>query len=292
MSFLSNRSPQASGNGQDARAESVVSRVSQQLSALEKRDWELWLTVTCTGVLVGAALLVLAFPSAILQSGTVQLELNVSRELFISLVALLILLNTYVINRRLELRRTREALISTSIQSEIVRLQSFTDPLTEVYNRRVLDDMFRRYASRAQRLKKPLSMMVIDVDRFKSINTRFGHLTGDFVLAEIASILRAAVRGSDAVVRYGGDEFLVILADSDSVGAHNVLARISKAVEDWNAEAHLQDFELGLSIGIGELKEGGDLDAILSEADRKMYSIKEDRKRALLGSDAGHAATA
>jgi diguanylate cyclase (GGDEF)-like protein len=262
----------------EAQAQSVIARVSQQLSALEKRDWELWLTISGTGILIGAGLLVLAFPSAILRQGNIHLELDVPRELFIGLIALLILLNTHVISRRVELRRTREALISTTIQSEIVRLQSFTDPLTEVYNRRTLDEMFNRYVNRAQRLKKPLTMMVIDVDRFKDINTRFGHLTGDFALAEISAILRAAVRGSDAVIRYGGDEFLMILADCGLVPAQIVTSRIHKAVEDWNGQSHLKDFELTLSIGLGEWKEGRDLDAILSEADRKMYTTKESRK--------------
>ena len=74
--------------------------------------------------------------------------------------------------------------------------------------------MLKKYTSRAERLKKPLSFLMIDVDLFREINSRFGHTTGDFVLLEVATILKSAVRGSDAVVRYGGDEFLVILADA------------------------------------------------------------------------------
>ena len=67
---------------------------------------------------------------------------------------------------------------------------------------------------------------MIDVDRFKEVNTRFGHLTGDLVLTEMASLLKNSVRGSDAAIRYGGDEFLVILADSDRAGALRVIDRI------------------------------------------------------------------
>jgi diguanylate cyclase (GGDEF)-like protein len=263
----------------DSRSDSVIAKVSQQLSALEKRDWELWTIVSGTGILIGAGFIALAFPSAILHEGTWHMEVDVSRELFISLIALLILLNTYVISRRMELRRTRELVISTTIQSELIRLQSFTDPLTEVYNRRMLDDMFRRYVAHATRLEKPLTVMVVDVDRFKDINTKFGHLTGDFVLAEIASLLKAAVRGSDAVIRYGGDEFLIFLADSAVVGAEVVNNRIAKSVEDWNAAGHLSHFELTLSIGLGEWKENMTMDEILNEADQKMYSTKEARKR-------------
>jgi diguanylate cyclase (GGDEF)-like protein len=261
------------------QSESVIARVSAQLSALEKRDWQLWMIVAGTGLLVGAAFLALLFPAAILQQGSVHLELRVSREVFVGLAALLILFNTYMITRRMELRRMREAVISTSIQNELVRLQSFTDPLTEVFNRRALDDMAARYMSRARRLNKPLSFMVVDADRFKDINTRFGHLTGDFVIAEIAALLQGAVRGSDAVVRYGGDEFLVILADSALDGAKIAANRVEKSVEDWNRAGHLEGFELGLSMGLGEWHDGQSLDEVLTEADKQMYEAKEIHKR-------------
>jgi diguanylate cyclase (GGDEF)-like protein len=263
----------------EVQSDSILGKVSHQLKALEKRDWELWLIVSGTGILIGAGFVAVAFPSAILHEGSLHFSFDISRELFISLVAMIILLNTYLISKRLELRRVREAVISTTIQSELIRLQSFTDPLTEVYNRRMLDDMFTRYVAHAKRLRKPMTLMVIDVDRFKSINTKFGHLTGDFVLAEIASLLRGAVRGSDAVVRYGGDEFLVFLADSPSVGAGVVEWRIAKSVQDWNAAGHLANFELSLSVGLGEWKDGMTLDDILTEADQKMYNTKETRKR-------------
>ena len=105
------------------QSQSVIARVSTQLAALEKRDWQLWLIVVGTGVLVGAAFLALLYPAAILQQGSVVMELRVSRETFVGLAALLILFNSYMITRRLEVRRLREAVISTSIQNELVRLQ-------------------------------------------------------------------------------------------------------------------------------------------------------------------------
>ncbi|PYV11578.1 MAG: hypothetical protein DMG23_03940 [Acidobacteria bacterium] len=262
----------------EAKSDSLIARLSHQLAALEKRDWELWLIVTGTGILVGVGLLALIFPSAILRRGNVRMEIEVSRELFVSLVALLILFNTYIISRRLELRRTRDAVISATIQSELARLQSFTDPLTEVYNRRSLDDMAGKYMGRAKRLGTPLTFMVLDVDRFKEINTRFGHLTGDFVLAEIAAILTSAVRGSDAVVRYGGDEFLIILGEADLRGGQIVAGRIAKYSEDWSAAGHLPNFELTISIGLAEWHVGQTLDRVLDEADRRMFSSKETRK--------------
>src|SRR3989454_6789314 len=180
------------------KSDSVLARVSRELSQLEKRDWELWVIVSVAGVLVGIGFLAILFPAAFLSQGNFRFEVTVSKQLVISLATLLILLNTYLVTRRLELRKMREGLVSATIQNELVRLQSFTDPLTEIYNRRSLDDMATRYIGQARRSHKPLTFLLVDVDRFKQVNTRFGHLTGDFVLAEIAALLKTSVRGSDA----------------------------------------------------------------------------------------------
>jgi diguanylate cyclase (GGDEF)-like protein len=256
------------------KSESILSRLSQQLTLLEKRDFEQWVIVVGTGILVGSGLVVILFPGAILHKGTVHFEVSVSRELFLGLIALLVLFNTYMISSRLKLRRTRGEVISTAIHSELLRLQSFSDPLTEVYNRRSLDDMMKKYTSRAERLKKPLSFLMIDVDLFRTINSRFGHTTGDFVLLEVATILKSAVRGSDAVIRYGGDEFLIILADAPLGDIFVVTARIERFVQDWNQSGHLKDFDLALSVGSAVWAPGKTADEIMDEADQNMYAAK------------------
>lgn len=210
---------------------SVLARLSQELSRIEKRDWELWAIVVATGIALSTGLLVLMFPAAFMTEDSPQLHFTiaVSKELFLGLLTLLLLFNTYLVTKRLELRKTREQLITTTLQSELVRLQSFTDPLTEVYNRRSLNEIANSFISRARRSQKPLTFLLVDADHFKQINTRFGHLTGDMVIAEIATLLKTSVRGSDAVFRYGGDEFLVILSDTDKRGSEIVVDRISKS---------------------------------------------------------------
>ncbi len=256
------------------KPESILSRLSEQLTLLERRDFEQWVIVVGTGILVGAGLVVILFPGAIERDATVHFELSVSRELFLALVVLLILFNTYMISNRLKLRRVRGEVISTAIQSELLRLQSFSDPLTEVYNRRSLEDMLMKYTRRAQRLEKPLSFLMIDVDRFREINSRFGHTTGDFVLLEVGTILKSAVRGSDAVIRFGGDEFLVILADAPMENVDVVKARIQRFVQDWNQSGHLKDFELALSVGASAWAPDKTSDDIMNEADKEMYAAK------------------
>jgi len=256
------------------KQQSLLATVSEQLMALEKRDWEVWLIGTGSGIAAGLGILALLFRAEFLNHGLLHLNLTVSPEVFFGLVAVIVLFNTYIFTRRLQLRRVREQVISTTIQSELIRLQSFTDPLTEVYNRRALEDIARRFISQAKRLGKPLTFLMVDVDRFRDINNRFGHLMGDFVLAEVATILRGTARGSDAVVRYGGDEFLVILANSNSQGGEVVANRVAGSLAEWNEARHLKDFKMSFSIGIAEWSDGKDLDRMLNEADQAMYSTK------------------
>jgi len=265
----------------DSKTQDTFSAVTQQLAALEKRDWELWIIVCFAGFVVAIGLLALIAPAAFISQDEVHLQVTVSRQLVVGLFVLVTLLNSYLITRRLDLRRTRQKLISSTIQNELVRLQSFTDPLTEVYNRRSLEDMAGRFISHARRLQNALTFMLIDVDKFKEVNTRFGHLTGDFVLAEVATLLRSSVRGSDAVVRYGGDEFLIILADTGALGAGRVVQRLRKYLLDWNGAGHLDGFELNVSVGISEWSDGRTLDEMLDAADRAMYAEKATRKPGL-----------
>jgi GGDEF domain-containing protein len=189
--------------------EGLLARLGPQLTRLEKRDWELWAIVSVTGILVSLGLAALILPAAFLKDDNIHFEITVSRPLAIGLIVLLALLNTYLVARRLDIRRLREELISTTLRQLLIEQQSFTDPLTEIYSRRSLDDIAGRLISHAKRLGNPLTFLMVDVDHFKQVNTKFGHLTGDTVLAEFASLLKASVRGSDAVVRYGGDEFLI-----------------------------------------------------------------------------------
>ena len=253
---------------------SLLARLAPQLARLEKRDWELWAIVSATGILVSLGLLAIVMPAAFLSTEKIHFEITVSRPLAVGLVVLIALLNTYLVSRRLEIRRLREQLISSTLQKQLIEQQSFTDPLTELYNRRSLEDITGRFISHARRLGNPLTFLMVDVDNFKTVNTRFGHLTGDAVLAEVATMLKASIRGADAAVRYGGDEFLILLVDTTADGATNVVARIKKNQAEWNATNSLDRFELSLSIGVAEWRDGQSLDEVLDSADHHMYEQK------------------
>jgi len=257
-----------------ATTESVLASLAPQLSRLEKRDWELWIIVSVAGILVSVGLLALIVPAAFLENNTIHFEITVPRPVAIGLIVVIALLNTYLVTRRMEIRRVREELISTNIQKQLIEQQSLTDPLTEIYNRRSLNEVAGRYTSQASRRGKPLTFLMVDIDNFKQVNTKLGRLTGDTVLAEFATLLKCGVRGSDAVVRYGGDEFLVILADTNVVGAQIVIERIAKHLAEWNGAGHLKGFKLEASFGIAEWHDGLSLDEALDAADKKMYEKK------------------
>jgi diguanylate cyclase (GGDEF)-like protein len=258
-------------------SDSVVANVNRELRKLDKRDWELWLVVTATGVLASAGLLAVLLPAAFLKSGSLHLEITVSKELACGLFVLLTLANTYIVSRRIEFRQLRQKVISTAMQNELIRLQSFTDPLTEIYNRRSLEELAGRFIGQARRLGNPLTFLLIDVDRFKQVNTRFGHLTGDYVLTETAALLKGSIRGTDAAIRYGGDEFLIALANTDAAGAATVVSRIQASLSDWNQSSSLDDFTVSLSIGRAEWSDGETLDEVLDLADQNMYKAKFQR---------------
>jgi diguanylate cyclase (GGDEF)-like protein len=260
--------------GYGDESDNVLANVNRELRKLEKRDWELWLIVTATGILMAAGLLAVLLPSAFLKPGSLHFEITVSKELACGLLVLLTLANTYIISRRVEFRHLRQKMISTAMQNELIRLQSFTDPLTEIYNRRSLEELAGRFIGQARRLGKPLSFLLIDVDRFKQINTRFGHLTGDFVLTEIATLLKGSVRGTDVAIRYGGDEFLIALANTNAAGAATVVNRIQDSLREWNQSSNLDDVTVSLSIGTAEWIDGKTIDEVLEFADRNMYEEK------------------
>ncbi len=112
------------------KGHSLAANLTRELSRLEKRDWELWLIVALSGIVGGCPLLCLLFPT-FFQQGDVHFEIVISRRLFFFVVAILTVLNTYVASRRAKFRQAREKLVAGTIQSELVRLQSFADPLTE-----------------------------------------------------------------------------------------------------------------------------------------------------------------
>jgi diguanylate cyclase (GGDEF)-like protein len=146
------------------------------------------------------------------------------------------------------------------------------DALTGLHNRRYFHETLAREVSRAQRYGRRLAIVVFDLDDFKAINDRIGHLAGDAVLAEIAERVRDAVRAADIPCRVGGDEFAVILPESSMDDADQLYHRVRGAV---SSRAVAQAGRLNLSAGIAELTEDDDPTTFFERADEALYRAKE-----------------
>jgi diguanylate cyclase (GGDEF)-like protein len=168
---------------------------------------------------------------------------------------------------------------------------AMTDPLTQLYNSRWLRDAGVRDLARASRETKPLALLLIDLDHFKLVNDSGGHAAGDLALQRVAARLRATVRGADAVVRLGGEEFLALLHDCDADGAETAAEAVRVAVRDIPLPEQCGPLRLTASIGISAYPEnGGDIDQLLAAADKAMYAAKvSGRDRVMRASSPGAA---
>ncbi len=170
-----------------------------------------------------------------------------------------------------------------SINMERLKRQGLTDTLTAINNRRYFDQRLNEEVKVLRRTGKPLSCMLLDVDHFKRVNDTYGHQVGDLVLREVAAIIRAQLRGSDVLSRYGGEEFSALLSNTAPEEAQEVAERIRMAIEERVFDIpDFPPFNITISIGVVTLKippnvqvntkSAGQL--LIGHADRVLYDAK------------------
>jgi diguanylate cyclase (GGDEF)-like protein len=151
---------------------------------------------------------------------------------------------------------------------------SQTDALTLLYNRRYLDDVLPREMERARRYGHPLSVMIVDLDHFKNINDEHGHEVGDEVLKSFGDRVRALSRFADVTVRWGGEEFLVMMPETDHGRAVEVAERMRVGIGGQPHQTQAGALEVTLSIGVASMSTGDDKLALLRRADDALYRAK------------------
>jgi diguanylate cyclase (GGDEF)-like protein len=155
------------------------------------------------------------------------------------------------------------------------RLLADIDSLTGLQNQRCFHEFLTRELARARRYERQLSLMLFDLDDFKSINDRLGHLNGDVVLAQVAERVRRVVRSADIPCRIGGDEFAVIMPETSLADAEHLANRIARTV----AERPLGQSEtLYVSAGVAGLRDGDEASSLFERADEALYRAKEGGK--------------
>jgi len=167
------------------------------------------------------------------------------------------------------------ALRRVHLYQEIERI-AITDSLTEVHTRRHITERFREELKRSKARRIKMSYLMIDVDFFKKFNDQYGHLTGDQILREVGMIIRENIREIDIAGRYGGEEFCVILPDTDRVGAQYAAERIRLASEKTVIQAYDATVNITVSVGAATFPEDGRrMDELIDKADWALYRAKK-----------------
>ncbi len=160
---------------------------------------------------------------------------------------------------------------------EALREMAMRDPLTGLWNRAAIDDILRVEMARALRLGAPIGLALADIDHFKRINDTHGHLAGDAVLQDVAEKLRGLVRPYDAVSRYGGEEFLIVLPGCDETNAAAHAERLRQAVERMTVETPMGQVQVTTSFGVTVIPPQPAADRLLAvkRADEALYEAKD-----------------
>ena len=251
-------------------------RIRDELLQIESRQREIWVFIPFAAAVLLLGFLSLLVPSSFWQSN--QLELKFSPQvLFVGMIGMVVVL-FLVMRRDLEVKRLRLANLQQSLNARSEQAASMVDAITNVFTRSFLKDLLQGEIARAERAGRPLSLMMCDLNNFKAVNDRYGHLMGDYVLSQVATILKSCVRGSDYIIRYGGDEFLVLLPETDEKGSEIVRNRLHQKMAEWDRTNRVGDLPISLSVGLYLHANGQTGEQDIAEADARMYAAKDGGK--------------
>jgi diguanylate cyclase (GGDEF)-like protein len=171
----------------------------------------------------------------------------------------------------------QETQVALQDHTERMTQLAHTDPLTGLSNRRQLIDMLEREFMRARRYRRPLGLLYLDLDGFKAINDKFGHMYGDEILRNVANTMRAVLRSTDLLARIGGDEFAVLLPETPLLGVENVAAKLHRALASYSHRLGPAVTPLTFCVGASQLHdEDGSIDDVLTRADNALLKAKSD----------------
>ena len=254
----------------EQQPEIAPEQIEEKIRALDWRDLQLWAIGFVVLTVLTVGLLALVMPQVVWHiSAVIARQENIAQLIF-GLTALLVLLNVYLFQQRMVLLRTRRELI---VHLQAAERTARTDALTGVFNRRFMEEALVREVAQAERHHRKLSVMIADVDGFKIFNSKFGHLVGDRVLVEVAALLQKNFRAADIIIRYGGDEFLVIMPDTDLFEAGIAVHRLGWWLERWNSSDQ-REYRLAISCGVAAYKHGTSIEDVIKAADADLYGQK------------------
>ena len=247
-----------------------------ELRAIEGRDLQLWSLVGIIALITATGFLALLVPHVFWRvRGIVLMEQN-ARALFFGLLVLFLLAAIYMVQQRMRLTRTRRELTVRLLQAErVARL----DELTGLFNRRALTDLLGREMARAQRTGTRLSLVMVDIDGFRALESRFGHVVAERILLDVAQMLKRNFRAADILVRHGEDDFLAILPETDRREAQIAVDRLPGAVARWNQRNQEFGCQLSLSAGIAQfVPDASTAESLVEAADAEICEHRSASK--------------
>jgi diguanylate cyclase (GGDEF)-like protein len=260
-------------------AQQRTQEIRRDLQRLGRNDWWLWALAIVVILSLTAAVGSLSL-SIMSEPNEPFYEFHISQSVR-GLVGLVLMFSVYTLYQKVQLRQTRVRLaeqIEIAAQQHI-RAEGFLklamlDPLTGLHNRRYAEERLAAEIARAQRYKSSLTVLMMDLDNFKELNDRHGHLVGDSALKIFAERLCTAIRGSDLAIRIGGDEFIVLLPECRLGHVQVVLNRLAKL----EIEVEEQKVSFAFSAGWTEYRAGETPEQLLQRADQSLYAEKQNRK--------------
>ncbi|NOY91170.1 MAG: diguanylate cyclase [Deltaproteobacteria bacterium] len=157
---------------------------------------------------------------------------------------------------------------------ETIYRMTIVDGLTGVNNKRFLMETLEKEIPRARRHQRPLSFLMFDIDHFKLVNDNYGHLAGDFVLKDLAQLVKARLRPDDIIGRYGGEEFAVLLPETTLEGSAAIAEELRKMIDDHRFEFEQEIIDVSVSIGCAQLADDFDVARFIKLADENLYRAK------------------
>lgn len=247
--------------------------IEQQIQQLSGRDLQLWSIAILMLLVLTSGFIALVLPNVMWKPHILHVEQNYLPQLFFGLISLVVLFNIYLLRQKHMLNVTRRALIRELALSERFENFSLIDPLTQLLNRRGVDQLLPREIARANRTAKDLTLVMIELDGLAALNTRLGEEAGDELLVEFSKLMKSTFRGGDLAFRYSGDEFLVVMPDTNEQLAEPPMRRLATATENWNLTSG-KSYEMAFIWGASAYITGTDIGETLHNAERKIRKKK------------------
>jgi diguanylate cyclase (GGDEF)-like protein len=245
-----------------------VAEIHAHHRQIERRD--LWARGNTVVVVLGLTAILVSFSVSLLLKGT-KTFLGINLTLAVqALIVFVPAFNLYMIYQHFRLRGVQRQLAENQIQAEVFRRMAMFDPLTGLYNRRYAEQRLQAEIDRSQRHGLPFSIVLLDLNGFKQINDAHGHPIGDLVLNEFARCLNSAIRGSDLAVRWGGDEFMLLLVDCNLSQIRHVLLRLAP----FDVSLDGRTVRVSFAAGWKEYTRGEGVGNLLDATDRQLYINK------------------